>query len=85
MEVLLNILKTLLGKENSFLYDPGFAKHLSDYAVADSTTFLSPNIGKIVTFQQALPEGEILVIFFVFYHLPTSKNDGLFHARIKHN
>ena len=83
--MLLNILKTLLGKENSFLYDPGFAKHSFDYAVADSTTFLSPNIGKIVTFQQALPEGEILVIFLFSTTCLTSKNDGLFHARIKHN
>ena len=50
-----NILKPLLGKENSFLCNPGRTKHSFDYAPADSTTFSFPNIIRIVAFQQALP------------------------------
>lgn len=50
-----NILKPLLGKENSFLHDPGFTRHSFDYALADRTTFSPTNISRIVTFQQALP------------------------------
>jgi hypothetical protein len=36
-------------------------------------------------FQQTLPKGEILVIFKSSTTCPTSKNNSLFYARIKHN